>query len=77
MKRKIYRFQYDKKECGWILRHDRKGIPGMFFNVKRDGLKKISKFVKAQRPSQLMIHKMDGTFQTEYTYGSDPMRTVG
>lgn len=26
----------------------------------------------ASQPSQLVIHKSDGTIETEYTYGDDP-----
>jgi hypothetical protein len=30
------------------------------------------KVAKANQPSQLVIHKTDGTIETEYTYGEDP-----
>lgn len=29
------------------------------------------------RQGQLKIHKMDGTLETEYTYGHDPRNTAG
>ncbi|MBL8121997.1 DUF2188 domain-containing protein [Candidatus Saccharibacteria bacterium] len=31
----------------------------------------------ANQPSQLVIHKADGTIETEYTYGNDPYPPVG
>ena len=30
------------------------------------------KVAKANQPSQLVVHKMDGTIEHEYTYGNDP-----
>ncbi|WP_371781776.1 DUF2188 domain-containing protein [Streptosporangium subroseum] len=32
---------------------------------------------KANMPSQLVIHKQDGTFEEEFTYGNDPYPPVG
>lgn len=31
----------------------------------------------ANQPSQLVIHKSDGTIETEYTYGNDPYPPKG
>ena len=32
---------------------------------------------KADQPSQLVVHKADGTFEYEYTYGDDPFPPKG
>jgi hypothetical protein len=32
---------------------------------------------KANQPSQLVVHKSDGTFEYEYTYGDDPFPPAG
>ncbi|TFV62046.1 DUF2188 domain-containing protein [Geodermatophilus sp. DF01-2] len=32
---------------------------------------------KANQPSQLVVHKADGTFEYEYTYGDDPFPPKG
>lgn len=32
---------------------------------------------KANQPSQVVIHKADGTIETEYTYGNDPYPPKG
>jgi hypothetical protein len=32
---------------------------------------------KANQPSQLVVHKSDGTFDYEYTYGDDPFPPAG
>jgi hypothetical protein len=32
---------------------------------------------KANEPSQLVVHKSDGTIETEWTYGNDPYPPQG
>lgn len=34
-------------------------------------------YAQANMPSQLVIHKADGTIETEYTYGNDPYPPKG
>jgi hypothetical protein len=47
------------------------------FNDKAEGIESGRRWAKANMPSQLVIHKLDGTIQTEYTYGADPVRYPG
>jgi hypothetical protein len=35
------------------------------------------KVAQANEPSQLVVHKQDGTFEYEYTYGDDPFPPKG
>lgn len=32
---------------------------------------------KANQPSQVVVHKSDGTIETEWTYGNDPFPPAG
>lgn len=73
MARKVYRVQYI--ESRWKVRHD--GLTLSNHVLKSDAITAGTKVAKANAPSQLVIHKMDGTIETEYTYGSDPYPPAG
>jgi len=40
--------------------------------LKSTAIETGKSLAKANQPSQLIIHKADGTIETEYTYGNDP-----
>lgn len=42
-----------------------------------EGKKRGSESQKSGRDAQLMVHREDGSFETEHTYGHDPRRTPG
>lgn len=44
---------------------------------KDDAIESARSVAKANQPSQVVVHKQDGTFQTEYTYGHDPFPPPG
>jgi uncharacterized protein YdaT len=41
-------------------------------DTKKEALAAAKDLAKNQKPSQVIIHKMDGTIQTEHTYKADP-----
>lgn len=47
------------------------------FSLKLNAIEKGKSLAKSHPPSQLVIHKADGTIETEYTYGSDPYPPKG
>ena len=47
------------------------------FENKFDAVHRARDLAKSQPIGQLVIHKKDGTFQTEHTYGSDPFPPEG
>jgi hypothetical protein len=47
------------------------------FDRKADAIEHGKTVAKANQPSQLVIHKADGTFETEYMYGNDPYPPPG
>jgi hypothetical protein len=47
------------------------------FETKEEGLEFSRPFVRAQGNSQLVIKRLDGTIQTEHTYGDDPYPPPG
>ena len=68
MARKVYRVQYIQSQ--WCVRHD--GSTLSTHVTKDDAVSAGQKVAKANQPSQLVVHKMDGTIEYEYTYGDDP-----
>jgi hypothetical protein len=68
MARKVYRVVPNGSQ--WRVTHD----GGILSNhVTKEGAVSAGRVVaKANRPSQLMVHKADGTFEYEYTYDGDP-----
>jgi hypothetical protein len=66
--RQIYRVQYI--ESRWCVRHNSTSLS---IHVTKDAAVTAGqKVAKANQPSQLVVHKMDGTIEYEYTYGNDP-----
>lgn len=71
--RKIYRVQH--LDESWQVRHDGHTLSR---HVLKDGAVSAGqKVAKANQPSQLVVHRLDGTFEYEYTYGDDPFPPAG
>ncbi len=45
--------------------------------LKSEAIDTGRKLAIANQPSQLVVHKADGTIETEWTYGSDPYPPKG
>lgn len=45
--------------------------------LKSDAVSAGQNVAKANQPSQLVVHKADGTIEYEYTYGDDPYPPQG
>jgi len=45
--------------------------------LKDLAVRRGQEIAKANQPSQLVVHKADGTFEYEYTYGNDPYPPAG
>jgi len=68
MPRKVYRVV--PNGSAWQVKHDGKVLSD--HSLKSDAIDSGRKFAKANMPSQLVVHRADGTIETEYTYGDDP-----
>ena len=57
---------------GWAVKE--KGAGSALFTSanKQNSVDWAVNRAKANQPSQVVIHKADGTIETEYTYGNDP-----
>lgn len=45
--------------------------------TKEQAVARGQEIAKANQPSQLVVHKTDGTYEYEYTYGDDPYPPPG
>lgn len=73
MTRKIYRVQPDSGN--WKVTHQ--GDVLSRHVLKSNAVDAGTKVAKANRPSQLVVHKADGTFEYEHTYDADPYPPKG
>lgn len=76
-KRAVYYVVPDKEGGKWQVK--REGVRKAL-NVherKSEAIAAATDLAKRKIPSQVKIHKRDGTFQREHTYGDDPRRYPG
>lgn len=81
----IIRVQWHIGHNGWMVSKAGAGLDGMartHWRVKRDAIADAAQVGREywrneRRLAQLVIHKKDGTIQSERTYGKDPRRTKG
>ncbi|MCH7950129.1 MAG: DUF2188 domain-containing protein [Candidatus Dadabacteria bacterium] len=76
-KRNKYHLTFNSKQDNWGLKKEGSQRPTKAFKTKGEGLKLSREFVREREPSQLIVHKKDGTIQTEHTYKNDPKKYKG
>lgn len=75
MARKIYDVTTWRE--GWQVKR-RGNISASAVEYTKDAaVKRGQEIARANQPSQLVVHKADGTFDYEYTYGDDPFPPSG
>ena len=52
----------------WALILDGAGAPTMRFSTKREGLRASRRYVRDRRPSELVVRRVDGTFEKVHAY---------
>lgn len=73
MARNIVRVLPHEREWEITLNKSREAIYG----VKATAIDKAVELAKKNQPSQLLIHRADGTIEDERTYGDDPYPPKG
>jgi hypothetical protein len=71
--RKVYRVV--PNQGNWNVTHN--GMVLSHHYRKDTAIDAGRQVARANEPSQLVVHKADGTFEYEYTYGNDPVSSVG
>jgi len=59
----------------WAVKHDSKILTN--HHTKENAIEKGRAYALANQPSQLVVHRADGTIEYEYTYGNDPFPPRG
>lgn len=71
--RTIYRVLPDRGK--WKVTRNRVAL--RWFELKADAIKYARREAKRNTPSQVVVHKQDGTIAEEWTYEYDPYPPVG
>jgi len=66
-----------KSDGGWNVKAEKAGRASSIHGEKADAVDRARDLAKSQPLGQVVIHKKDGTIQTEYTYGKDPYPPKG
>ncbi len=73
MARKVFRVVPNGSQ--WSVTHEGRTLSNHL--TKQVAVSSGQTVSKANQPSQLVVHKADGTFDYEYTYGDDPFPPRG
>jgi hypothetical protein len=72
--RTVYHVVYDSDGKRWRVLRENASRASSVHRTKDEAIIAGRKLAKNHVPGQLVIHKRDGSIQTEYTYGDDPER---
>lgn len=75
MARTIY--DVSTHEDGWQVKRRDLSQASVVKPTKAEAVSAGQVLAKNNEPSQLVVHKEDGTFDYEYTYGDDPYPPAG
>ena len=70
-KRQIYHVMKNQKN-GWDVKKEGSQRASGNFSIKQEAVLRGKELAKNATLGQIKIHKGDGKFQTEHTYGKDP-----
>jgi len=66
-----------RADGGWNVRRENTSRASSIHDTKAEAINRAKELAKNQDLGQVIIHKKDGTIQTEYTYGKDPFPPEG
>jgi len=69
--RKVYHVS-PASEAGWKVQGEGESSPSSTHGTKDEAIAEAKTLAKSHELGQVIVHKKDGKFQTEYTYGEDP-----
>jgi hypothetical protein len=75
-KRKVYHVTYHKAD-GWVIKLEKSDSIISSHKLKAAAVDMACHIARANEPSQVKIHRQDGTFESEVTYGNDPFPPYG
>lgn len=77
MLRNVYNVVYNSSDEVWQVKKEKSIKAIKNFDTKTEAIDYAVQLAKNNEPSQIKIHKKDGTFESERTYGDDPYPPIG
>jgi hypothetical protein len=62
---------------GWLVKPEGANGPAARTRTQEDAVRIATDMARTIKPSQVLVHRPDGTFREEHTYGDDPERYPG
>ena len=62
---------------GWAVKLEGAKSPSAKLDKKPEAVTRAKELAKKAKLGQVIVHKLDGKIQAEYTYGDDPKRSKG
>ena len=75
-RRKTYHVT-SRTDGGWNVKEENASRASSSHDTKAEAIARAKELAKKQALGQVIIHKQDGTIQTEHTYGKDPYPPEG
>ena len=75
MKRKTYHIT--KTDTGWQGKLENSSRASVTGSTKKEVMEETIALAKRNQPSSVIIHREDGSFEEERTYGNDPFPPRG
>ncbi|NDY41590.1 DUF2188 domain-containing protein [Dissulfurirhabdus thermomarina] len=66
-----------RTDGGWNVKEENASRASSSHDTKAEAIARAKESAKKQALGQVIIHKQDGTIQTEHTYGKDPYPPEG
>ena len=66
-----------RPDGGWRVTGESASRASSSHDTKAEAIARAKELAKKQTLGQVIIHKQDGTIQTEHTYGKDPYPPKG
>ena len=70
-KRQVYRVFYDKETPCWTIQLEGRGRPLTRTTAKAEAVELALKLGRSAELAQVLVHREDGSIETEHTYGED------
>ena len=71
-------FHVATRDSKWVVTRERRP-DGEYdaFETKDEAIERARRIARTEVPSQVKVHRTDGTIEDEFTYGNDPFPPTG
>lgn len=76
-KRERFHVTHSQRGQNWQVKREGRSGTAAEAETKEEAVSLGRDMARRMQNSQLIVHRLDGRIQTEYTYGNDPRRSAG